>query len=603
MVLIGACDSAREVGKPAGDQGREREAESLRVDGNGADAPIVFADIAVENGLDFVHSNGMTGHLYFAEPVGAGAALFDVDGDGDLDIFLVQGGALGANASDAGIKGRPREGGGPWEDSPSGGRLYRNDLKVSGDGSRTVQFTDVTMESGLQASGYGMGVASGDFDNDGRTDLYLTNFGPNQLWRNVSDGKRIAFEEVTQSAGVEENRWSTGATFADLDADGWLDLFVTNYVDFDLLSHKTCSSSGGRPDYCGPQSYDGESDRLWQNRGDGTFQDVSGRAGILLEPSSGLGVVAVDLDLDGWLDLYVTNDLRRNVLWHNRGGDGLSFEDVALETGTAVSMLGRAQASMGVVAEDFDGDADDDLFMTHLTADTNTLYVNDGGGTFEDRSNPSGLGASSLEATGFGVAALDGDNDGRLDLVIANGAVKSIEVQARSGDPLPLKQANQLFRNFGSGRFTDASQAAGLEFSRLEVSRGAVSGDIDNDGRSDVLITNNNGAARLLHNVTESGNHWIGLRVLEKHGSDALGARVQVLTRDSSVWRRVSTDGSYLSARDPRVLVGLGLVEAPVSVRVHWLRGGIEEWQSLAPGQYYSLRRGEGDPVKSEEQE
>lgn len=588
-LLIVACRGPDEPSSTA--PGSDVSASS---DGRAEEGLLV--DVAAASGLDFVHWNGMTGNLYFVEPVGPGGALVDVDNDGDLDVFLVQGRLLSPSGEQAGgafhgdeaVLERP------------GGRLFRNDLCLDAEGRRHLSFTDVTAESGLDADGYGMGVASGDFDNDGRTDLYLTNFGSNQLWRNVSKGDQIHFVDVTDAAGVDDARWSTSAAFVDLDADGWLELFVANYVDFRLANHKPCRSPGGRPDYCGPQSYDGESDRLFYNRGDGTFEDISGPAGLLDAPSSGLGVVTADFDADGWTDLYVANDLRRNFLWrHLGGGDRPRFENIALESGCAVSILGRAQASMGVVAGDVDNDGDDDLFMTHLSSDTNTLYVNNGLGLFDDRSAASGLGAPSLEGTGFGTALLDVDQDGWLDLVAANGAVKVVEAQARAGEPFPLKQPNQLFRNRGDGTFAEWSAAAGESFALLEVSRGVAVGDVDNDGRSDILVMNNSDPVRLLVNRSGDGHAWLGLRLLTREGGrDTLGARVGVTRRDgSTLWRRAASDGSYLSASDPRVLFGLGADPEVSAVRVLWPGGEREQWTGLAVGQYHTLIAGQGQPL------
>lgn len=556
----------------------------------------LFVDIAAESGLRFVHCNGMSGQLYFIEPVGPGGALADLDNDGDLDVYLVQGGPLvppGASPSDvAGICSQA---------TPGGGRVFRNDLETDDRGQPRIRFTDVTAESGLAATGYGMGVAAGDFDNDGRIDLYLTSFGHNHLWRNVSDERGIRFVDVTTEADVDDPRWSTSAAFLDVDGDGLLDLFVANYVDFTLEAHRPCRSAGGRQDYCGPASYNGETDRLFRNRGDGTFDDVSGHAGLLSEPSSGLGAVGADFDLDGRLDVYVANDLRRNVLWRNLGSDdrGPRFENIALESGCAVSAVGHSQASMGVVAGDIDGDGDDDLFMTHLSADTNTLYVNDGHAVFDDRSASSGLGTASFSTTGFGTALFDVDRDGVLDVIVMNGAVKAIEAQARAGDALPLKEPNQLFRGLGDGTFEEISDAAGPEFTRLEVSRGVAVGDIDNDGRSDLLITNNHGPARLLRNQSPDRHGWLGLRLLTRDGRrDALGARVEVVRADGTVLhRRVATDGSYLSASDPRLLVGLGATAANVSARVTWPDGVVERWDGLAPGEYYTLQAGTGRTI------
>ena len=552
-------------------------------------APLLV-DIAAATGLDFVHRNGMTGEHYFVETVGAGGALADFDGDGDLDVVLVQSGPL------------PPVAGGSHDSHGGGTRIFRNDLELDADGRARPRFVDITEASGLRAFGYGMGAAVGDYDDDGRPDLYLTCFGSNQLWRNVGEpGTGLRFEDVTAAAGVDDPRWSTSAAFADVDADGRLDLFVTQYVDFRLATHRPCRSPGGRPDYCGPQSYGGETDRLFLNRGDGTFLDISAVAGLLDAPSSGLGVTAADFDDDGRLDFYVANDLARNHLWRQADPDPAPgaaprFTEIALERGAAVDMLGRAQASMGVVAADLDADGDDDLFMTHLSADTNTLYVNDGQGFFNDRSAAGGLGTPSLPNTGFGIGLFDLDNDGALDLAVANGAVKVIERQVLAGSPFPLEEPDQLFRNRGDGTFEEITSAAGAEFSRLAVSRGVAVGDLDNDGLADLLLTANNGPVRLFHNRSPKTNAWIGLRLLLREGGrDALGARVEIVRPDGSVLRRrAASDGGYLVSNDPRVLVGLGADPAIAEVRVRWPDGAEETWTGLEPGRYHTLIVGRG---------
>ncbi len=556
----------------------------------------LFVDVSAETGLDFTHENGMSGNFYFVEMVGGGGALFDYDGDGDLDLYLVQSTVF-----------EPPADGGPPAVGRRGDlrdRLYRNDLEGPGAVPRLV---DVTEESGIRSFGYGMGVAAGDVDNDGFVDLYVTNFGANQLWRNRGDG---TFDDVTSETGAGDGRWSTSAAFLDFDRDGFLDLYVTNYVDYDLGDRRRCASESGRRDYCGPQNYRGEPDRLLRNLGDGTFEDVSGPAGILAEYGAGLGVVTADFDRDGWIDVYVANDLMPNVLWINRG-DG-TFVNEALLAGSAVNMEGSAEASMGVDAGDFDNDGDPDLFVTHLEGETNTLYLNDGAGVFEDYSLPTGLGAASLAYTGFGTAMLDYDNDGWLDLVAANGAVHVIEAQARAGDSYPFDQPNQLYRNAGPrnagprGRggsggigFDDVTAAAGEAFATSEVSRGTAVGDVDNDGDADLLIVNNQGPARLLQNQVGNRRHWLGLRLLGAGGRrDQLGARVEVeLAAGRVLHRRARADASYCSANDPRVLVGLGEAEAVESVRVWWPDGNVEEFEEVAVDAYRTLQQGSGKAV------
>ncbi len=543
-------------------------------------------DATSASGLDFHHFNGMSGEHYFNEVVGAGAAFFDFDNDGDLDLYLVQGAMLGPGKelTDALFP--------PAKEGPPRDRLYRNDLKGSG-----PRFVDVTETSGLTAFGYGMGVATGDFDNDGWLDLYVTNYGANQLWRNLGLDEHggVSFEDVTRSSGAGDDRWSTSVAVLDFDRDGWLDLYVTNYVDFRFENHRYCRSPSSRRDYCGPQNYNGESDLLLRNLGPGEagailFEDVTLAAGIGREAGSGLGVVSGDFDGDGWLDLYVANDLMHNVLWRNLG-DG-SFENVALVSGVAVNAAGKAEASMGLAAGDLDQDGDEDLFMSHLRGETNTAFENTGG-DFHDASSAMGLAVASRSFTGFGVGVFDLENDGDLDLAVANGDIMVIEQQLLAGEPFPLRQPNQLFRNLGDGEFSEVgAELAGSALAALETSRGLAVGDVDNDGDEDLLLTNNNGPARLLVNEAADGSAWVGLRLITE-GRDALGARVTAhFTDGSRLMRRVRTDGSYCSARDPRVLFGLPAGKELRSIEVQW-PDGLESWPPLAPGQYHRLIRGQ----------
>lgn len=588
----------------------------------------IFADQTASLGVDFVHQNGMTGKLYFAEMAGSGSALFDADGDGDLDLYLVQGGPL-ERAPSSRPSGERQAAARPPSD-----RLYRNDLYQDAEGVTRARFVDVTAEAGLgEATGYGMGVAAGDFDNDGRIDLFLTNLGSNQLWRNVSTPDGLAFEDVTDGSGTEDPRWSVPALFADFDADGWLDLFIGNYVDFRLATHKTCSGPGGAADYCGPSSYRSEPDRLLRGLGPGAdgrprFEDVSVAAG-LREPGAALGAVADDFDGDGHLDLYVTNDGMANRLYLNQppasGGDatdsapgdtGLRFFDDALLTGTAVNEAGQPEASMGVVAGDMDGDGSPDLFMTHLAHETNTLYLNDGSGLFHDRSRESGLGHPSWRFTGFGTALIDADLDGVRDLFVANGAVTLIEAQRTAGDPHPLKQSELFFRGLEGGQFVDATAAAGPALAIPTVSRGTSAGDLDNDGDPDLVVSINGGPPLVLVNQTDPPpKTWLGLRLVTADGKrDALGARVGVVYRGlpgrvgkeaetGVLWRRVRVDGSYGSSNDPRVLVGLGEklgiggVEV-TRVDVRWPDGTEERFSDVEPGRYQTLRQGAGEAAE-----
>ena len=540
-----------------------------------------FVERAAASGLRFVHFNGMTGEFYFAESVGPGGALFDFDNDGDLDVYLVQGGMLDDKPATAAIF--PSVDGVAPRD-----RLFRNLWVDSG----TLAFEDVTERAGIPAGGYGMGVAAGDYDADGWIDLYVTNFDANVMLRNRGDG---TFADVTRVTGTQEPRWSTSAAFVDYDGDDNLDLFVANYVDFTLANHRPCYDETSALDYCGPVTYQPYPDRLFRNRGNGTFEDVTASSQIARAYGAGLGVVASDLDEDGRVDIYVANDGHPNQFWVNRG-DG-TFEDRALVAGCAFNVDGRAEASMGVDAADFDGDGDEDLFMTHLTDETNTLYVNDGHGIFQDLTYESGLGASSRPYTGFGTAWIDYDNDGWLDLLIANGAVKRIPELARAGDPFPLGQRNQLFRNLEDGRFVERTQTAGAAFEPVEVGRGAAFGDVDNDGDTDVMIMNNSGPVRLLINKVGNANHWLGLRLTDSTGRlDAIGAHVQVVREDGrTLERSVRVAASYCSSNDPRLRVGLGSAGGAAEVRVLWPDGLVEQWFALATDRYHELRQGTGE--------
>jgi len=542
---------------------------------------VTFEDATEEAGLDFTHVNGMSGEMYFNEMVGAGVALFDYDNDGDLDVYLVQGHILGPDVEqgDASFE--------PGLQGPLRDRLYRNDTETAPRGS--MQLTDVTETSGIDARGYGMGVAAGDYDNDGWVDLYVLNYGPNQLWRNNGDG---TFTDVTARAGADDARWSVSGSFLDYDRDGWLDLYIGNYVNYSVANNVECFNNIRT--YCGPDGFVPVPDRLFRNRGDGTFEDTTAASQIGREYGPALGVSTADLDGNGWIDIYVANDLSENRSWMNQG-DG-TFVNTAQFNGSAYNDVGDAEASMGVDAGDFDGDGDDDLFVSHLITQTNTLYVNDGNGLFEDRSTRTGLGPPSLAFTGFGTAWFDYDNDGWLDIFVANGAVDLIPRLVQAGDPYPLHQTNQLFRNLGGGRFTEVSSSSGPVFELSEVSRGSAFGDIDNDGDVDIVLTNNNGPARLLLNAVGNQQHWVGLRLVDPATNrDMLGTRVAVIpVGGTPSWRRVRSDGSYASANDPRVLFGLGTNSEIEGVQAIWPDGTLETWTSVQTDQWVTLSRGTG---------
>jgi len=532
-----------------------------------------------ELGIDFTHFNGMSGERYYPEIMAPGVGVFDYDNDGDLDVYLVQSQMLGKGKTLKDAIFPPK---GPLKD-----RLYRNDLTESG----RLHFTDVTDASGIDVETYGMGVAAGDYDNDGFVDLYRTGLKGAVLLHNNGNG---TFTDVTAKSGAgDPDGWGVSAAFLDYDRDGFLDLFVGNYLLYSTEADIDCLAVTGQHDYCPPNSYRAQPSHLYHNRGNGAFEDVTRKALLGGAYGPALGVSTADFDGDGWLDLYVGNDGVANQLWINQKNG--TFKDNAFLAGAAVNGAGNAEASMGIDAGDYDNDGDEDLFITNWLAQMNVLYVNDGKGAFEDAKAASGLGPLSLAKTGFGTAWWDYDNDSWLDLLTLNGSVSIIEAQARAKDPFPLKMKNQLYRNLGNGRFEDISARAGAVFQLEEVSRGGAFGDLDNDGDVDVVVGVAAGPTRVLINNVGNINKWIGLRVVAAGGKrDALGARVAILRPNATpLWRRARADGSYASANDPRVLVGLGpSAPASVGVRVLWPDGKTEEWTAVPTGRYTTLMEG-----------
>jgi hypothetical protein len=436
-----------------------------------------------------------------------------------------------------------------------------------------------------------MGAAAGDYDNDGCADLYVTALGRNHLYRNQCNG---TFLEA-RTAGVSDEGWSVSASFLDFDRDGWLDLYVGHYLNWDPSLNTPCFGPSGKRVYCAPAAYVAQQSRLYRNNRDGTFTNVTTAAGMAVEFGPALGVTSADFNGDGWIDLYIANDGQENQLWMNQR-DG-TFKDLALVAGAAWSDPGKPKAGMGVDADDADDDGDDDVFVTNLSGEGHDLYVNDATGNFEPRSAAAGLKHPSLAFTGFGTSWLDIDNDGWLDLLTVNGTVQRIDALVRENDPNPLRQRKQLFRNLGNGRFEDVSSRSGAAFERTDVGRGAAFGDIDNDGDTDVIVGNNNGPAQLLLNVAGNRNHWIGLRLVGGDGSrpvrDMIGARVAIV-RDGlpTRHRRARSDGSFASANDPRVRVGLGASTQQPRVRVTWPDGQAEEWADLPIDRYTTLVAG-----------
>ncbi|MCZ6793808.1 MAG: CRTAC1 family protein [Planctomycetota bacterium] len=538
-------------------------------------SPLAFSDVTDAAGIDFTHEDGARGERHMPETTVGGAGWIDHDGDGLYDLYLVNGNLH----PDRGGPGKTRN------------RLYRN----LGDGS----FADVTEEAGVGDTGYGAGLAVGDYDNDGRSDLYVTNLGPNVLYHNEGGGR---FRDVTAEAGVAGGGWSSSAAFLDYDGDGRLDLYVCRYVDYDPT--RQCSN-GGVPSYCSPKEFPGLPDLLYRGREDGTFEEVGARAGIAVAgPRDGksLGVVVLDYDDDGDSDIYVACDQVRNLLFRNEG-DG-TFREVGLLASVAYSSAGASQAGMGVDAGDVDLDGRPDLVVTNFADETNALYVNEGGGFFHEASGELDLVALTLVPLGFGILLSDFDGDGDLDVYVANGHVLDNVAETRPGRTFP--QPDQLLENDGGRRFVDVSRTAGHWFSRRTVSRAAASADFDGDGREDVAILSSGGRATLLRNVTPGG-HWIGLRLEGRQSNrDGYGARVSVTARrGGETFTRVfecRSARSYAAACDPRVRAGLGA--APVSVErveVRWPSGVVQVIHEPAIDRYHHVvETGAGQPGKPE---
>lgn len=522
--------------------------------------PVRFAEISREWGLDFKHTHGGSGELYYVETMGSGGGVLDFDGDGDLDVYLVNGAPLpGYQAAE----------------TPTN-RLYRND---------GVHFVESTSTAEVGDTGYGMGCAAADYDNDGDQDLYLTNFGANVLYRN--DGVR--FVESTSAAGVGDSLWSTSATWIDYDRDGLLDLYVVNYTDFDLDKHRLCLDRGLQV-YCDPAKFAGVADRLYHNEGGGQFTDVSLEAGLgQIAAGKGLGVAGTDYDRDGDLDLYVANDKTPNHLLRNEG-DG-RFTEVALLSGVSHNGGGELEASMGVDFGDFDGDGFPDLYVSNFSYETYTLYHNLGNGFFTDVTAAVGLSGATLRPLGFGARFFDYDNDGDLDLFNANGHVlHNIELLENT---LTYGQENQLLEN-ERGRFVDISTRAGPAFKTARVSRGAAFGDIDNDGDVDILVTNCNGRPELLRNDSATGHHWLALRAIGSASNrDGIGARIELWANGRRQVREVSSGSSYLSVSDSRVHFGLGESRRVDRLQVYWPSGKVDQWEELDVDRFTTLREGE----------
>ena len=519
-----------------------------------------FSDITESSGLHFKHENGESGNLWLVEIIGSGVGVFDFDGDGLLDIWLLQGGSLN-------------------EEQP----LKRSDqLFKNVSTSKGIRFTRVTDSSGVEAASYGIGIATGDVDNDGDSDVFVANFGTNELFENIGFGK---FQKRQLSEGVEPREWSIAGSFLDYDADGLLDLYVVNYVDFSIEDHKECLGIANEADYCAPTAYQSTADRLLKNEGNFQFRDVSEEAGISMSVAGGLGSIAIDFNRDHAQDIYVANDPVANFLWRNNK-DG-TFSEVAVQASAALNGDGKSEASMGLDAADFDQDCDADLFMTNLALETSTLLVNSSRGWFSDSTNLFGLGSSTLPYTGFGTGWVDFDLDGDQDLYAVNGAVSILTNRKQTESESLLEQRNQLWERRSSERYEELFNDP---FSNaLGVSRGSADADLDNDGDKDLIVVNNKGWVQVFENQWSGKNNWIGFSVQHQQ-TLAVHATVHLSSASCST-KTVRTDGSYASAIDPRIVFGLGKETEDQLVHVTWPDGKVQQFGPLSVNQYHLLLR------------
>jgi hypothetical protein len=540
-------------------------------------APIVFIDVTHEAGLDkFHHRSGEPSKTTILETPGSGVALIDYDNDGWMDIYLVNGSYLAA------LNGK--------SPAPRAMLLHNNH-----DGT----FTDVTDKAGVANERWGFGVAVGDYDNDGWPDIYVSNFGKNRLYHNNHDG---TFTDVAESAGVALGTWSTGATWGDYDHDGYLDLFVPGYVKFDI-SNPPIPGKGGLPAgfcqfrgvevMCGPRGLPGETDHLFHNNRDGTFTDVSVKAGVAdLRGYYGLSSVFLDVDDDGWVDLAVANDSVPKYLYRNKH-DG-TFEDISYLSGFAVNDDGREQASMGIAVGDYNRDGRVDLYVTNFSDDYNTLYRNDGEASFTDVTLHADLMNVTIPFLGWGTAFLDYDNDGLLDLFVANGHVYPEVDKTDWGTT--YAQRPLLLRNLDGTKFKEVPAATGSGLAVVVPARGAAFGDIFNDGHVDVVMNNMDRTPTLLRNVVNNGNHWIGFKLIggSKSPRDAMGAKIFVTTGGVRQRADVFSGGSYASNSDPRPHFGLGVATKVDKVEIHWPSGAKEEITVPSVDRIYTVIEGKG---------
>ncbi len=541
-----------------------------------AGGPIRLADVTAETGITFRHTDGGCGNRYIMETVSAGLALFDYDGDGRIDIYFVNG---------APLKGTPVS-------APPRNALYRNE--------GNFRFTDVTAEAGVGDTGYGLGVAVGDYDNDGHPDLYLNNHGPNVLYRNNGDG---TFTDVTAVAGVRNGRRvGAGACFLDADGDGDLDLYVATYLEFSYERHEP-TTIRGFPAYTGPTHYPPVPDTLYRNNGDGTFTDISGTSGIASHAGWGMGMVCADVDNDGDTDVFIANDVCENFLFQNDGRG--RFEEVGLLAGVGFDVDGEEQGSMGVDAGDFDNDGRLDFYQTSYQGQLALLYRNMGGGLFEDVTLRTGAGRGTVPHVTWGNSLVDLDNDGNRDIFVACGHLH--DLVDKFDDSSDYEARNILLMNSGEGTFVNVSDRVGSGLQVRRSSRGAAFDDLDNDGDIDVVVLNSRAEPTVLRNDSDTGNHWIQIRLRgTKTNRDGVGAHVRVVAGDLVLLDEVHSGRGYQSHYGTRLHFGLGRREKVDRVEVRWVGGGTDCIEDLAVDRLWVITEGrseasEGPPASAGE--
>jgi len=526
--------------------------------------PIQFTDVTAQAGINFKHNSGAFGKKYLPETVGSGCAFIDYDNDGWQDILLINSMSWPGHA---GPKSYPA--------------LYHN--------NKNGTFTDVTKEAGLAVEMYGLGCAVADYDNDGFDDIYITCLGANHLFRNLGNGK---FQDVTAKAGVGDTGFSTSAVWFDYDKDGKLDLFVCNYVDWSIDKDLYCTLDGKNKSYCTPESYKGQSSTLYHNRGDGTFENVTERAGLKDPTSKSLGVAILDYDNDGWPDLFVANDTQPNKLYRNNGNG--TFTDNAMTAGVAFSEAGVARAGMGADAADYDGSGRQSLIIGNFSNEMMALYHNEGTGLFIDEAPTSTIGRASLLTLTFGCFFFDYDLDGLPDVFAADGHVSDdinkVQQKVRYAEP------PHLFRNLGKKKFEEVTTSLGQALQQATVGRGAAYGDFDNDGDLDLLVTSNNGKARLLRNDGGNQNNLLRIKTVGTSSNrDGIGGKVTLkLSNQAKLWSVVKSGSSYCSQSELPLTFGLGKTDKVSSVEVVWSSGRVDIANDVAANQFITIQEGKG---------